>query len=156
MDRIKKSTWAMTVFILTVISTVMFVVALITFFTGMGAVRQSLYEAAKQADSKATEETLQATVNIAMGITIGIAAIGWILSGLVLLGGYLFSLKGRWAMFCIVMAIISAVAAVFSFIGVFTSGAINVPNLVSNFISLALNVVMAVACIKLRIEDKKE
>ena len=139
----KPSIWSIIILVATIISLVLLVVSVIVFAVGVPALKDAAYQASIDAGATAEEATL--AVSLAIGVAIGAMVFASIFEVFKIIGGFMFSLKGRWGIFCIVVAIISAVS----------NGASKNPNvgsIVTNAITLAIDVLLVVACFKRRAE----
>ena len=151
MAKNKMSFWAVFILVLTIISTVMFAISVIGFATGIGpAETLARQEAVKQGLSG---QDVDLAVALVVGALVAAFAISSILDVFQIVGGFLFSLKGRWGIFCIVMAILSAAGNTFELISAITnkSGALTI---VSASIMLVVSVLLVVACFKHRAENR--
>ena len=145
----KPSIWSIIILVATIISLVLLVVSIAVFAVGVPALKDAAYQGA--IDSGATAEEATVIVSLALGLAIGVLVFASIFEVFKIIGGFMFSIKGRWGIFCIVVAIISAVSALFSLINGATKNP-SVAGIVTNAITLAIDVLLVVACFKRRAE----
>ena len=145
MKQNKLSVWAMIILVVTIISAILLVFSIVSTAIAMPTVMAAAKQAAEA--EGAGEEAVKLAVNIAMGAVIAAVVISSIFSVLQIIGGFLFSLKGKWGVFCIVVAILGLAAAIFDLVNDITkkSGAMGIA--VSS-ITIAVNALMVVACFK--------
>ena len=148
----KTSVWSIIILIATIISLILLVTQVIVLATGMPA----LSAAARQEaiNQGVPQQDIDLVVSLAIGAAVGSFVFVSILDILKIIGGFLFSLKGRWGIFCIVMAILGAVGSTYSLISgiVSKSGA---GTIVTNVIGLIVDVLLIVACFKHRAENQE-
>jgi hypothetical protein len=128
---------------------VLLAVSIAVFAVGVPTLKDTAYQAA--IDSGATAEEATLAVSLAIGLAIGALVFASIFEVFKIIGGFMFSLKGRWGIFCIVVAIISAVSTLFTLINGASKNP-NVGSIVTNVITLAIDVLLVVACFKRRAE----
>ena len=151
MAKNKMSFWAVFILVVTIISAGIFVLGVIAFATGLGAAEQAARnEAIKQGLSGAD---LDLAVSLAIGIIVAGFVVSSILDVLTIVGGFLFSLKGRWGIFCIIMAIISGAGNIFELVNAISKQA-GAFSIVTSSIMVVLSVLMVVACFKHRAENR--
>lgn len=145
MKQNKLSVWAMIILVVTIISAILLVFSIVSTAIAMPTVMAAAKQAAEA--EGAGEEAVKLAVNIAMGAVIAAVVISSIFSVLQIIGGFLFSLKGKWGVFCIVVAILGLAAAIFDLVNDISkkSGAMAIS--VSS-ITIAVNALMVVACFK--------
>lgn len=149
MKQNKLSVWAMIILVVTIISLILLVFSIVSTAVAMPTVMAAAKQAAEA--EGAGEEAITLAVNIAMGAVIAAVVISSIFSVLQIIGGFLFSLKGKWGVFCIVVAILGLAAAIFDLVNDISkkSGALAIS--VAS-ITIAVNALMVVACFKHRAE----
>jgi len=145
----KPSVWSIIILVATIISLVLLVVSISVFAVGVPALKDAAYQASIDAGATAEEATV--AVSLAIGLAIGAMVFASIFEVFKIIGGFMFSLKGRWGVFCIVVAIISAVSTLFTLINGVSKNP-NVGSIVTNVITLAIDVLLVVACFKRRAE----
>ena len=145
----KMSIWAVIILIATIISLVL----LVTTITVTTLALPEAMEAAKQAaiDGGATEEEALIAVGVASGAVVVALVLGSVFDVLKIIGGFMFSLKGRWGIFCIIVSIISVVFGVWGVIGDISNN-VGVASIVTGSIGLAVSVLLLVACFKHKAE----
>ena len=145
----KPSIWSIIILIATIISLVLLVVSISVFAVGVPTLKDAAYQASIDAGATAEEATV--AVSLAIGLAIGAMVFASIFEVFKIIGGFMFSIKGRWGIFCIVVAIISAVSTLFTLINGASKNP-NVGSIVTNAITLAVDVLLVVACFKRRAE----
>ncbi len=151
MAKNKFSFWALVILVVTIISTVLFVTSVIVFAAGLPAIAETVRQAGKQ--EGASEATIATAIAIANATAISTFAVSSVLEVLTIVGGFLFSLKGRWGIFCIIMAILSAIGYVVQLFGAISSG--NTTTIVTAILAAALSILLVIACIKHRGEIRR-
>ena len=141
----KKSVWSLIILICTIATLVILVGTIIVTSVGLPAVLEAAKQAAIAEGASASDADLVA--GVVGGVAIAVLVISSIFYLFEILGGFLFSLKGRWGIFCIVIAIISLAFAVYSLINGITNNS-GAGTIVINAISLAVNLLFVVACFK--------
>ena len=124
-------------------------VSISVFAVGVPTLKDAAYQASIDAGATAEEATV--AVSLAIGLAIGAMVFASIFEVFKIIGGFMFSIKGRWGIFCIVVAIISAVSTLFTLINGASKNP-NVGSIVTNAITLAVDVLLVVACFKRRAE----
>ena len=81
------------------------------------------------------------------------AVIGVILAAFEIIGGFLFSLKGKWGTFCIVISILGIFAQGINLSNNLTTNGVLPLTIVMNFVMLAIYIVYCIACFKHRSEN---
>ncbi|MBO6286495.1 MAG: hypothetical protein J6O18_09340 [Bacilli bacterium] len=147
----KTSVWSIIILIASIISLILLVSEIIVVTVGMPAVQEAARQAA--ADQGLTQQEIDLAVSVAVGAVIGGLVAGCIFDVFKIIGGFLFSLKGRWGVFCIVVAILGAIGSVVSLINGITNKA-GAGTIVTNVISIAIDVLLIVACFKHRAENR--
>lgn len=145
----KMSVWAVIILVATIISLILLVT---TIAISVVALPEAM-AAAKQAalDGGATEAEADLAVAIAIGAVVVALVLSSVFDVLKIIGGFMFSLKGRWGIFCIVVSIISVVFGVWGVIGDI-SNHVGVASIVTGSIGLAVSVLLLVACFKHKAE----
>ena len=147
----KKSIWSTIILIATIISFVLLVAAIVVLALGIPAVS----EAAKQGaiEGGATAEEAGTIAGIAVAAVIVAFVFASVFDVLKIIGGFMFSLKGRWGLFCIIVSIISLATGIWSLIRDITKG-VAVGSIVVSVLSLLVSILLCVACFKHRAELK--
>ncbi len=146
----KMSIWAVIILIATIISLVLLVTEIVFTAIGIPAATEAAKQAAEQ-EAGGDQAAIELAVGIAIGAIIVILVFSSLFDVLKIIGGFLFSLKGRWGMFCIIVNIISLAFGLYNFINDLTKGA-NAANIVTHVLGLAISVLLVVACFKHRAE----
>lgn len=151
MSQNKKSIWSTIIFIAALVSLILLVASIIILVVGAPAI----IEATKQAavNSGATEEEAGLAAGIAIGAVIVAFVFASVFDVLKIIGGFMFSLKGRWGIFCIIVSILSVASGVWSLISDISNKS-GVASIITTSLSLALSVLLCVACFKHRQELK--
>ena len=148
----KKSIWSLIILVSTIISLVLLIVAVVLLAIGAPAVLETGKQAAIDAGASADEAAV-----IATGVLIGVIVV-FVLSSifdiLKIIGGFMFSLKGRWGIFCIVVSILSAVGAIGTLISDISNKAA-VGSIIVSALNLAVSALLVVACFKHKLELAK-
>ena len=151
MAKNKMSFWAVFILVVTIISTIMLAVGVIAFAISIGPAQElARQEAVKQGLSDADIQIAVAVVTTGL---IGAFVASSILEVLQIIGGFLFSLKGRWGIFCIIMAILSGGTNIFELINAISKGS-GVFAIVTASVAVVLSVLMIIACFKHRAENR--
>lgn len=145
MKQNKLSVWALIILVVTIISAILLVFSIVSTAVAMPTVMAAAKQAAEA--EGAGEEAVKLAVNIAMGAVIAAVVISSIFSVLQIVGGFLFSLKGKWGVFCIVVALLGLAAAIYDLVNDISkhSGTLSI---VVASITIAVNALMVVACFK--------
>lgn len=147
----KKSIWSTIILIATIISFVLLVAAIVVLAIGMPAVS----EAAKQGaiEGGATEQDAATIAGIAVAVVIVAFVFASVFDVLKIIGGFMFSLKGRWGLFCIIVSIISLATGIWSLVSDISKG-VAVSSIVIAGLGVAVSALLVVACFKHRAENK--
>ena len=147
----KMSIWAVIILVATIISLALLITSVVVTCVGIPAVTAAARQSA--IDQGVPEAEIQLVISLAVGAVIVALVFASIFDVLKIIGGFMFSLKGRWGVFCIVVAILSAVGAVWTMISNISNKA-GAVTIVVDVITLVVNVVLVVACFKHRAEVK--
>jgi len=149
MSKNKTSVWSIIILVATIITLVLVATTVTLTIIGM----PTIIEAARQEATRrgATAAEVDAVVAVAYAAIIGGLVLGCAFDVLKIIGGFFFSLKGRWGVFCIVVSIISVAAGIYVLISNITNKA-GVGNIVVSSIELAVGVLLVVACFKHKAE----
>ena len=141
----KKSVWSLIILICTIVTLVLLVSSIVVTVVGLPAA----LEAAKQtaSESGASQADIEIAVAIALGTVIAVLVIASIFDVFKIIGGLLFSLKGKWGIFCIVVAILSIVAGAWDLINDITNHA-GGASIALAAIGLAVSLLFGFACVK--------
>ena len=145
----KHSIWSVIILVATIIALVLLVTSIV--LTAMGI--PTVLAVAKQTaiDSGVTAEEAELIAGIALGGVIAAMVFASIFDILKIIGGFMFSLKGRWGIFCIIVSIISVATGIWSLISDITNKA-GAGTIVVTSLGLAVSVLLCVACFKHRAE----
>ena len=148
----KKSIWSVIILIATIVSLALLIAGIVTLVIGVPATS----EAARQAaiDAGATADEAKVIAAVAIGSIIGVFVASSILDVLKIIGGFMFSLKGRWGIFCIIVSILGAIGAVVGLITDIRNKA-GVSSIVIDSLTLAVDALLVFACIKHKMENAK-
>ena len=147
----KKSIWSTIILVVAIVSLVLLVVSIVTTITGMAGVEALVREEA--ANQGLTDEALIAiAIGTAKAMLVVSLIIGSLFEILQIIGGFKFSLQGKWGMFCIVVSVLGVIFGVIGLVNDFQNKA-SVGTIVSSVISLALSGLLCLACFKHRQEN---
>lgn len=148
----KKSIWSVIILIATILSLIALAVSVILTAVGIPVV----LEAARQAalDEGVTAEDAAIIAGVAIGTIIAALVIGSLFDILKIIGGFMFSLKGRWGIFCIIVSILSVATGIWALVNDITNKASG-GAIASTSVSLALSLLICFACFMHRAELKK-
>ena len=148
----KKSVWSNIILVISIIIVISIVISIVNLSIQLPVAKEAaMNEVTAQGYDASFAE---AAVNAAIGAIVVGFVFGLAFNAFEAIGGFLFSLKGKWGMFCIV---ISAIALVFCAIRVLT----NVGNgsdaltIVLNIVDVILAAIFLVASIMHRKENKE-
>ena len=144
MAKNKTSVWSVIILIATIVSLVLFVAGIVTLAVSLPATRDAAVQAG--IDSGVTEAEAQALGLAAVVVAVVIFALVSVLDILKIIGGFMFSLKGRWGIFCIIVSILGLVGAVVSLVNDITNHA-GAGSFVVDSLSLVVDLLLVVACI---------
>ena len=147
----KKSIWSTIILIASIISLVLLVAAVIILVIGIPGVQQLAKEAA--IEGGATAEEASAVAAIAVGAIIVAFVFSSIFDVLKIIGGFMFSLKGRWGLFCIIVSIISLATGIWSLVSDI-SNKVAIGSIVVAGLGVAVSALLVVACFQHRAENK--
>ena len=148
----KKSVWSTIILVVAILMAVATVVTIVTLIVQIpGAKEAAMQELVAQGYS---ESVAEAAVDVAIGSLVAGYIFGLTFNAFEAIGGFLFSLKGKWGMFCIVASII---AMVFGFIRVITNSTNGSDGLTIalNFVDLVLAILFCIASFKHRKENQE-
>ena len=147
----KKSIWSTIILVVALVSLVLLVISFVTTLTGMPAVEALIREEA--ANQGLTDEAMiEFAITTAKGALIVSLVLASLFDILKIIGGLKFSLQGKWGMFCIVVSILGVIFGTIGVINDFQNKAA-IGTIVTNVLSLALSVLLCVACFKHRAEN---
>lgn len=148
----KKSVWSTIILVCTIIFTITFVISVVNYMVTLPtATEAAVNELLRQGYE---EELARAAVSTAMGITTTLMVLVWTFKVFQCIGGFFFSLKGKWGKFCIVASIIvlvCSVIVVFNNIGQHADGL----TIALNIVDVVLAGLFCVACCMHSKENKQ-
>ena len=145
------SIWAVIILVATIISLVLLVTSIVLTAIGIPGVMETAKQAALDEGVTADEANILAVA--AIGVIIAALVFSSIFDILKIIGGFMFSLKGRWGIFCIIVSLISLATGVWSLISNI-SNKVGVGTIITDSLSVALSLLIVVACFKHRAEIK--
>ena len=153
----KKSIWSTLLLIATFLMLASVVVSIITVIVVLPQTMEAAKEIARQEAAAqgvtVSEEVLEMAMNIAKSAVIVSLVFVIIIAGLEILGGFLFSLKGKWGIFCIVVGVLGVLGGIGNLMGITAST--QAASIVSDVISFLVSGLFCVASIMHYIENKK-
>lgn len=149
----KLSIWSIIILVATVISLGLLVTSIA--LTAIGV--PGILAVAKQTaiDQGVPEADVALVVNIALITVIVALVLASIFDILKIIGGFMFSLKGRWGIFCIVVAIISVISTLVGLINDITNKA-SIGTIIVSVVSILVSAIYCFACFKHKAELAKE
>ena len=148
----KKSVWSTIILVCTIIFTITFVISVVNYMVTLPtATEAAVNELVRQGYD---EELAKSAVSTAMGLTTTLMVLVWTFKVFQSIGGFFFSLKGKWGKFCIVASIIVLVCSVivlFNNIGQH-AGALDI---VLNIVDVVLAGLFCAACCMHSKENKQ-
>ena len=148
----KLSIWAIIILVATILSLIFLVSGIVITVAGFGAAGAAARQAA--IDSGADAAAADLAVSMAIGIAVVVLILASLLDIFKIIGGFKFSLQGKWGMFCIIISMIGAIFALVGLIDAFKTPG-NVTNLIYYIGEFLTSALLAVACIMHKIELKK-
>ena len=149
----KKSVWSIIILVATIISLIILVASIVVLAVGLPATIAAARQAAID------QGTPQAEVDMVVSLAIGVVIFAFVLASLFsvfkIIGGFMFSLKGRWGIFCIVVSILSAVSGIYSLVTDITNKS-SAATITISIIGLIIDVLLVVACFKHRAELQQQ
>ena len=149
----KKSVWSIIILVATIISLIILVASIVVLAVGLPATIAAARQAAID------QGTPQADVDMVVSLAIGVVIFAFVLASLFsvfkIIGGFMFSLKGRWGIFCIVVSILSAVSGIYSLVTDITNKS-RAATITISIIGLIIDVLLVVACFKHRAELQQQ
>ena len=143
----KKSIWSTIILIVAILTIITTTIEFVSVVTSIDKVREVALEEANGDDFT----TL--VVNAVASSFVTGAVIGVILAAFEIIGGFLFSLKGKWGTFCIVISILGIFAQGINLSNNLTTNGVLPLTIVMNFVMLAIYIVYCIACFKHRSEN---
>ena len=155
MNRLKTNVWAMILFIVTSIALALAIANTIVTIMGIDAVVNAAIQTARETTPDASEEVLQMAAAIAKGVAIGAMVFALSFSVLIAIGGYMYSLKGKWGVFCLVVAIIKIIGVAITLIGM-VGKSMEPLSLVTNILDIVVAGLFIVSVFMLRRKDTND
>ena len=153
----KKSIWSTLLLVATFLMLASVVVSIITVIVVLPQTLEAAKEVARQEAAaqgySVTEEVLDLAMSVAKTAVIVSLVFVIIIAGLEILGGFLFSLKGKWGIFCIVVGVLGVLGGIGNLMGITAST--QAASIVSDVISFLVSGLFCVASIMHYIENKK-
>lgn len=153
----KKSIWSTLLLVATFLMLASVVVAIITVIAVLPQTMEAAKEIARQEAAaqgvSVSEEVLDLAMNVAKTAVIVSLVFVVIISGLEILGGFLFSLKGKWGIFCIVIGVLGVLGGIGNLMGI--TATTQAATIISDVISFLVSGLFCVASIMHYIENKK-
>ena len=148
----KKSIWSTIILVCTILTLVILVATIVVTTVGIPAALEQAKQAA--AGQGLSPEEIELAASVAIGAIVVALVLASILEIFEVIGGFLFSLKGRWGIFCIVISILSSVSSLYSVISSITQKS-SALTITFGFLGLAVNILFCVACFKHYQENKQ-
>ena len=143
------SLWAIIILVATIVSLALLVTSIAVTAIAIPGTLAAAKEAA------IAEGVTQDEADLIAGIAIAVVIVALVLSSvfdvLKIIGGFMFSLKGRWGIFCIIVSILSFGFGIFSLVSDIKNKS-GTGTIVVSSISLAVSALLVVACFKHRAE----
>ncbi|MBR4275251.1 MAG: hypothetical protein IKQ34_04500 [Bacilli bacterium] len=153
----KKSIWSTLLLIATFLMLASVVVSIITVIVVLPQTMEAAKEIARQEAAaqgySVTEEVLDLAMSVAKTAVIVSLVFVIIIAGLEILGGFLFSLKGKWGIFCIVVGVLGVLGGIGNLMGI--TATTQPATIISDVISFLVSGLFCVASIMHYIENKK-
>ena len=153
----KKSIWSTLLLVATFLMLASVVVSIITVIVVLPQTMEAAKEIARQEAAAqgvtVSEEVLEMAMNIAKSAVIVSLVFVILIAGLEILGGFLFSLKGKWGIFCIVVGVLGVLGGIGNLMGITAST--QAATIISDVISFLVSGLFCVASIMHYIENKK-
>lgn len=153
----KKSIWSTLLLVATFLMLASVVFAIVTVIAVLPQTLEAAKEVARQEAAaqgySVTEEVLDLAMSVAKTAVIVSLVFVVIISGLEILGGFLFSLKGKWGIFCIVIGVLGVLGGIGNLMGI--TATTQPATIISDVISFLVSGLFCVASIMHYIENKK-
>ena len=153
----KKSIWSTLLLVATFLMLASVVVAIVTVIAVLPQTMEAAKEIARQEAAaqgvSVSEEVLDLAMSVAKTAVIASLVFVVIISGLEILGGFLFSLKGKWGIFCIVIGVLGVLGGIGNLMSI--TATTQAATIISDVISFLVSGLFCVASIMHYIENKK-
>ena len=150
MSKNKMSLWAVIILVATIISLALLVTSIAVTAVAIPVALQTAKDAA-MAEGGITPEEADLVAGIAIAVMIVALVLSSVFDVLKIIGGFMFSLKGRWGIFCIIVSILSFASGIFALVNDIRNYA-GVGTIVVSSLSLAVSAILVLACFKHRAE----
>lgn len=144
------SLWAVIILVATIISLALLVTSIAVTAVAIPVALQTAKDAA-MAEGGITPEEADLVAGIAIAVMIVALVLSSVFDVLKIIGGFMFSLKGRWGIFCIIVSILSFASGIFALVNDIRNHA-GVGTIVVSSLSLAVSAILVLACFKHRAE----
>ena len=155
MNRLKSNVWAMILFIVTSIALAYAVANTILTIIGIDQVVNDAIQATRETTPDASEEVLAVAGAVAKGIAIGGLVFALSFSILIAIGGYMYSLKGKWGVFCLVVAILKIIGVAITLVTMIGKS-MEPMTLVTNILDIVISGLFVVSVFMLRRKDTND
>ena len=155
MNRLKNNAWAMVLFVVTSVALALAIANTIITIMGINEVVEAAIQATRETTPDATEEALQFAGAVAKGAAIAAMVFALSFSVLIAIGGYMYSLKGKWGVFCLVVAILKIIGVAITLFGM-VGKSIQPLNLVTNILDIVMSGLFVVSVFMLRRKDTND
>ena len=115
MSKNKMSLWAVIILVATIISLALLVTSIAVTAVAIPVALQTAKDAA-MAEGGITPEEADLVAGIAIAVMIVALVLSSVFDVLKIIGGFMFSLKGRWGIFCIIVSILSFASGIFALV----------------------------------------
>lgn len=153
----KKSIWSTLLLVATFLMLASVVVAIVTVIAVLPQTMEAAKEIARQEAAaqgvSVSEEVLDLAMSVAKTAVVVSLVFVVIISGLEILGGFLFSLKGKWGIFCIVIGVLGVLGGIGNLMSI--TATTQAATIISDVISFLVSGLFCVASIMHYIENKK-
>ena len=153
----KKSIWSTLLLVATFLMLASVVFAIVTVIAVLPQTLEAAKEVARQEAAaqgvSVSEEVLDLAMSVAKTAVIASLVFVVIISGLEILGGFLFSLKGKWGIFCIVIGVLGVLGGIGNLMSI--TATTQAATIISDVISFLVSGLFCVASIMHYIENKK-
>ena len=153
----KKSIWSTLLLVATFLMLASVVFAIVTVIAVLPQTLEAAKEVARQEAAaqgvSVSEEVLDLAMSVAKTAVVVSLVFVVIISGLEILGGFLFSLKGKWGIFCIVVGVLGVLGGIGNLMSI--TATTQAATIISDVISFLVSGLFCVASIMHYIENKK-
>jgi len=147
----KKSIWSFIILIASIVALVLLISSIVVSAIALPA----QIEAAKQSlQGTVPAEELEIAVILSVSVIIAAIVFNSIFDILKVIGGFMFSLKGRWGIFCIIVSLISVATGIWGLVSDIKNNS-GVAAIAISGASLAVSLLLCVACFAHRAENNR-